>query len=201
MSSSHRGHHRRIKYTNQVKRAPKRPWAIISGAAVLFKALVVAVPVLLILESIGIVDLTRIHAYTNPYTQPHTQALKDRWSDLWGREAVAVAEPIAVVEAPVVEVVSAVQEEMVLASEPAVPIIEAVVEPVVELKAVDSSPDDAVVVSYRATFFSDPTSVGAAERPISRGTHVQIVQRQGDWVKVQTVDSQEIGFIHQSHLQ
>jgi len=210
MSSSHRGdRHKKIKYKNSVKRPAKRPWAILSGAAVVFKALIVAVPMALILESIGIVDLTRVHTYTNPYTDPYISPLKARWAEFWSHdeimeEAVAVAEPElipeklpeevteAATEIPVVEFVSAEQEEIVLASEPAEPIIDSEVEQV-QVGSTDTgissiTDDSAIVTTYRATFFSDPSSIGAAERPITRGTRVQILERQADWVKVQSIE-------------
>jgi len=220
MSSSHRGdRHKKIKYKKHAKRPARRPWAIFSGAAVVFKALVVAIPIALILESIGVVDLTRVHNYTDPYTDPYTGPLKARWVKFWNkhqREEV-VAEPevipeklpeqVAEVEKeiPVVEFVSAEQEEIVLASEQVEPVIEPdIIEPeitAVTSTSVDTTDDSAIVTTYRATFFSDPSSIGAAERPITRGTRVQILERQADWVKVQAMDSQEIGFIHESHLQ
>lgn len=224
MSSYHLGERqKKIKYRKHTDRPVRRPWAIFSGAAVIFKALIVAIPIALILESIGIVDLTRVHAYTNPYTDPYISPLKTRWAKFWNtgdtQELAVVEEPAVIPEmlaeevseetpermkTPVVEIVSAQQEDIVLASEPAEPGIEPEarqVETIVVDTPSETADDSAIVTTYRATFFSDPSSVSAAERPIARGTRVRILQRQDDWVKVEAMDSQEIGFIHESHLQ
>jgi len=56
------------------------------------------------------------------------------------------------------------------------------------------------VRTYKAKMFSDPNSADAIETPVSRGAEVMVLDRSGDWVKIEIKSSGETGYIHITQL-
>ena len=57
------------------------------------------------------------------------------------------------------------------------------------------------IKDYRATMFSDPSSADATQTPLARGATFKVVERVGNWVKIEVTDSGETGYVHIRLLQ
>ena len=56
------------------------------------------------------------------------------------------------------------------------------------------------VKAYRATMFSDLSSADATETKVDRGAVVKVLERSGDWVKIEIEDGGKTGYMHITHL-
>ena len=56
------------------------------------------------------------------------------------------------------------------------------------------------VKAYKATMFSDLSSADATETKVDRGAVVKVLDRSGDWVKIEIVDDGKIGYMHLTQL-
>ena len=56
------------------------------------------------------------------------------------------------------------------------------------------------VKAYRATMFSDLSSADATETQVDRGAVVKVLERSGDWVKIEIEDGSKTGYMHITHL-
>jgi len=56
------------------------------------------------------------------------------------------------------------------------------------------------VKTYRATMFSNLSSVDATETPVEHGASVAVLERKGEWVKIKVENDGGIGYIHITQL-
>ena len=56
------------------------------------------------------------------------------------------------------------------------------------------------VSAYRATMFSDLSAADATETRVDHGAKVKVLERSGDWLKIEVEESGETGYMHIIHL-